>query len=295
MQPFAPPPPPPPPPQGWPGGGPPAPFGPPSTATSTDGKAVAALVLGILSIVTGCWLGAPLGVPAILLGALAHRDIRRSEGLSGGRGLATAGIVLGSIASTLFVVGWTGFVATAIYGVMHAPPAPSPPPPAFGPGVPPAAATTAPLAPPGGWASIHVVAVHPSPSATLRAQLAREVKAARLAGERVLVETIAPSCAACTEVALAMHDPALQTALERVRVVHVDVAEFGPEAAALRIDESELPWFYLLDGRGEPRDAISADEWDDNDPEEIAPVLDAFVHGTLYSRRQSWRRGGTTL
>jgi hypothetical protein len=288
MQPMGPLPGPPPPPQGWPAPGerqrqhqPP----------STDGKAVASLVLGILSMVMGCWLGAPLGVPAVLLGALAHRDIRRSEGLTGGRGLATAGIVLGSIAATLFVVGWGGFLAFAIIGATRSTPVP-PPHPVLGP--PTAATTATPVSPPGGWGAIHVVALHTSPSKPLRAQLAEEVSAGKLAGETVLVQTIAPSCAACVEIANAMRDPALQAALEHVRLVRVDVDEFGVEAQAIHLDEAELPWFYLVDAHGSLRDGISADEWDDNDAEQMAPALDAFLRGKLRSRRRAWR-GGTTL
>ena len=59
------------------------------------------------------------------------------------------------------------------------------------------------------------------------------------------------------------------------------------------MDESTAPWFYLLDARGEPRDAISAEEWDDNDATQIAPVLRAFVRGRLRARRHGWHHGTT--
>ena len=54
---------------------------------------------------------------------------------------------------------------------------------------------------------------------SLRAQLADEVKAAKAAGETVLVQTTARSCAACAEVARAMREPELQTVLANVRLV----------------------------------------------------------------------------
>jgi hypothetical protein len=60
------------------------------------------------------------------------------------------------------------------------------------------------------------------------------------------------------------------------------------------MSEPALPWFYLVDAHGDPRDGVSADEWDDNDAASIAPVLDAFLHGRLRSRRKAWR-GGTSL
>lgn len=269
---------PPPPPQGWHQGAP---------VQSTDTKAVIAMVLGILSLVTTfCYLGLPLGIPAIVFGALAHRDIRRSDGMSGGRGMATAGIVLGALGALVFV-GWIGFLAFAVLGAKSAA-APAPPPPVFAPTV----ATTAPVTPPGGWGRIHVVDLHAS-TAPLRSQLADEVKSGKTAGETVLVETTAAACAACTEIARAMRDPALQAVLGSVRLVRLDVREVGSELPALGMKEPALPWFYVIDAHGDVRDGISADEWDDNDAENVAPVLDAFLHGKLRSRRRPWR--GATL
>jgi hypothetical protein len=64
---------------------------------STDGFAIASLVLGI----------AGGSVPAIVLGFVARLRIRRSGGLRSGTGMATAGIVLGSVwlAVTVALVG----------------------------------------------------------------------------------------------------------------------------------------------------------------------------------------------
>jgi hypothetical protein len=269
---------PPPPPQGWAAGGP---------VQTTDTKAVVSLVLGILSLVaTFCWLGLPLGIPAIVFGTLAHRDIRRSDGMAGGRGMATAGIVLGALGSLVFV-GWVGFLVFAMVSSKSASTMPPPPP-----ALPATAATTAPVTPPGGWGRIHVVDLHSS-TTTLRSQLADEVKSAKTAGETVLVETTAAACTACTEIARSMRDPALQAVLGSVRLVRLDVREVGSELPAMGMKEPALPWFYVVDARGDVRDGISADEWDDNDAENVAPVIDAFLHGKLRSRRRPWR--GTTL
>jgi hypothetical protein len=256
---------------------------------TTDSKAVVALVLGILALLgTFCWLGLPLGVPAVIFGTLAHRDITRSSGMSGGRGMATTGIVLGSVGSLLFA-GWMAFM---VYAVAKSPSSASTPLPIPAATAPMPAATTPPLMPPGGWGRIHVVDLHPG-AVPLRQQLVDEAKAAKTAGETVLVETVAPSCAACVEIARAMRDPPIQAVLGTVRLVHVDLGDFGTEAAAMHLNERALPWFYLLDARGGPRDGLSADEWDDNDATEIAPVLDDFLHGRLRSRRRAWR--GTSL
>ena len=59
--------------------------------TSTNGLAIAAMVLGILWIY---WIGSIL---ALVFGYVAKGQIDRSAGRQGGRGMAIAGIVLGWI------------------------------------------------------------------------------------------------------------------------------------------------------------------------------------------------------
>jgi hypothetical protein len=254
---------------------------------------VAALTLGILCLVgTVCGMGLSLGIPAIILGALAHRDIRAAGaagGVARGGGFATAGIILGSIGSTVFV-GWVAIVAYTMFASDSGSVASATRTPVL--------PVVAPMAPPETSSAGHaahgsVVELHPSAGA-LRAQLISQASSAARAGENVLVETDLPSCEPCTEIEHAVTEPAVLSALSKVRLLRVDVHEFRSELAGLRMNEPTVPWFYLLDARGQPRDAISADEWDDNDAENIAPVLGAFVHGKLQPRRTSWR-GRTSL
>jgi hypothetical protein len=63
----------------------------------TSGKAIAAVVFGVLAF---C-LSLLAGVPAIVLGVLSLNDISRSRGRLGGRGAAITGIVLGAVGSLL--------------------------------------------------------------------------------------------------------------------------------------------------------------------------------------------------
>jgi hypothetical protein len=70
---------------------------------STDGFAIASLVTSLVGLT-------PVG---IVLGVVAKRRIRKSDGRLGGDGLATAGIVLGS----LFLVVTVAVVALALNGV----------------------------------------------------------------------------------------------------------------------------------------------------------------------------------
>lgn len=78
----------------------------PAPATPTNGKAIAALVLGILSPVL-CYV--LTGIPAIVLGVKARREIRSSNGTQAGDGLALAGLVLGIVGTALTAL-FVGFV-----------------------------------------------------------------------------------------------------------------------------------------------------------------------------------------
>jgi hypothetical protein len=59
----------------------------------TSGSAIASLVLGLLSFCVSM----VTGIPAIILGALSLRAIKRSGGRVSGKGMAIAGIITGSI------------------------------------------------------------------------------------------------------------------------------------------------------------------------------------------------------
>ncbi|MFJ2758646.1 DUF4190 domain-containing protein [Nocardioides sp. NPDC087217] len=88
--------PPPPPPYGSP-----AP-GQPGQPAGNNKKAIWALVLGILGCIC---CGIFTGIPAIILGKMAQNEIDASGGAQGGRGMATAGFILGIVAIVLFVIG----------------------------------------------------------------------------------------------------------------------------------------------------------------------------------------------
>jgi hypothetical protein len=80
---------------------------PPGTAP-TSGMAVASLVLGIVSLMSGCLfhIGAIFGLPsaimAIVFGVLARPKIASGE--NSGRGMALAGIICGSIYLAIVVI-----------------------------------------------------------------------------------------------------------------------------------------------------------------------------------------------
>lgn len=70
-----------------------------SAAPQTSGMAITSLVLGCVSFF--CWIFT--GLPAVILGILALRQINRSNGTIKGDGLAIGGIVTGAVASFLIL------------------------------------------------------------------------------------------------------------------------------------------------------------------------------------------------
>lgn len=64
---------------------------PVATGSPANGMAIAALILSII------WLAGLGSILAIILGIVALRQIRESDGAQGGRGMAISGIVIGVI------------------------------------------------------------------------------------------------------------------------------------------------------------------------------------------------------
>jgi hypothetical protein len=80
----------------------------------SNGSAIVALILGILSV-TSCL--AVAGIPAVVLGRRAQREIDGSAGRQSGRAMATTGVILGAIGSAItavLVVGLVGLLALGI-------------------------------------------------------------------------------------------------------------------------------------------------------------------------------------
>jgi hypothetical protein len=69
----------------------------------TDGMSIAALVCGILAVMS-CWVGGIFGVPAVICGHTSLRKIKYSSVPIQGKGMAIAGLVTGyiGIAMSLF-------------------------------------------------------------------------------------------------------------------------------------------------------------------------------------------------
>lgn len=72
------------------------------SAPKTNGKAITALVIGILSLVAP-YIGIILGIVAIIIGKQAMSEVRKTR--EAGHGLALTGLIC-------------GIVSVAIYGIM---------------------------------------------------------------------------------------------------------------------------------------------------------------------------------
>jgi hypothetical protein len=109
--------------------------------------------------------------------------------------------------------------------------------------------------------------------------------------ERLLVWLVVENCKSCNAVEAALSSPELQRALGRARLVRLDAVEFLAELSRLGIPMDAFPAFVLLGRDGHAADYLHDGEWDDDVPENIAPVLKSFVEGTYIRRRSPWRGG----
>jgi hypothetical protein len=251
-------------------------------ASGFDPRATAALILGVISLVTGAFAG----VPAFILGSQARRDEERIRLLYPHvprrvAGVALAGMICGAVGTLLGValIAGTGGYWFAQHQLREAHPAYALHTPA---------ASSSPRAAehePTSFGAIRVVDLAEDDALPFRDRLKAELKTAHDAGHPVLVETTASFCRSCDEINGALHQDPLQRALAGATLVRVDVETFEEELRAAGMWQDTVPWFYRLDSNMRPTDAISADEWDENTAENIAKVIGPFAHGTLPKRR----------
>lgn len=84
---------------------------------TTSGKAINSVILGVLSLML---CSVFTGLPAIILGALGLRDIGLGQGRVGGKGLAIAGIITGSLSILCLPVILIGLLLPAVQKVREA-------------------------------------------------------------------------------------------------------------------------------------------------------------------------------
>lgn len=220
-------------------------MGPYRPQPRTESKAIASLVLGVSSLMC---LGAITGLPAVILGALARKDIDRSSGALTGRSIAAGGIVSGLFGTGL------GFVMLlfVLGGALES---------SSGEGA----------------SALKVVDLREDRS--FGAQMRVVVEDAKAEHKTVILQTHSQRDVRCAQIAAALPDARVQRALSNVTLVRVDVDRYGSELHALHIEPRSAPYFYVLDESALPVDAMSGGEVDPSAPEKMGPTLAAFARG----------------
>jgi hypothetical protein len=255
----------------------------------------------------------PIGsIAAIPVGVIGLRQTR--QGTLRGRWLAITSIVVGALASLAYGGGAAYFAVNEAYALkarqaeaeerrqkrqereedLAAPPL---------------RPTAPPITPPSANASADLDDVAPNDTRvtevgdltvvdlgvsepSLKAALVREIGKAKVSGEDVLVMTVSTSCDPCKGVATSLRDEKLQTALRKIRLVRVNLEVFKEDVARMGLQVIPMPVYALLTADGNPRDAIDGGEWEEDVPENIAPVLGAFVQGEFKKRKKPYKPGG---
>lgn len=274
---------------------------PRSPDSRLNATALLALLVGIFGTVCFFWgIG---GIGAVVLGLVALSEIKRSEGRQHGQGLAVAGVVLGAL--HLFAL-TLGLVAVFVFSA-HPPSflSPSPtrvprstsflPPPVHSAPAPPVAtaarAGASEREPATKTTSIgKITLVDPGAEVSaLTPLLDAQQRVAASEHQKLVVWVTTADCTPCNGVSVALVNRRVQDALASVRLVRVDVADFHVELVKLGIPIDVTPGFALLATDGSPADYVNGGEWDADVPENIAPVLAAFVRGSYKARRNPWR------
>ncbi|MEO7032831.1 MAG: DUF4190 domain-containing protein [Polyangiaceae bacterium] len=265
----------------------------PREHTKTNGTSVFALTASLLGFV--CFMGVG-GVLGVILGLIARGEIARSEGRQGGRALANAAIVIGTLNVCLTVV---GFAVGIAYLVNEAPKTARRSPPALtAPSWAPRVAAPRPAKPAApGARSTRESGSQVTTLGTLtladisddfETELDKQRRAATASRETLVLWLTVAGCKPCDGVAAALTSPIAQKTLAKVRFVRVDRDEFQVELERLGIPTEKIPGFVLLDAHDHPLDFIHGGEWDADTPANIAPILGKFVHGSYPQRRHRW-------
>jgi hypothetical protein len=127
--------------------------------------------------------------------------------------------------------------------------------------------------------------------ASLDDEIDRERVVAARAEERLVLWLVVEDCKPCNAVEAALATVDVQHALGRARLIRLDAAEFLAELARLGVPMDAFPSFVLLGPDGHATDYVDGSEWDDDVPQNIAPVLKSFVEGTYTKRRSPWHGG----
>jgi thiol-disulfide isomerase/thioredoxin len=115
---------------------------------------------------------------------------------------------------------------------------------------------------------------------SLMTQLASEAQKADSLGLAPFLEFDATWCPPCAAIdkSIKAKDPSTMQAFEGVYLIRADVDEWGSENGK-NFTFDAIPVYYQLDKSGRPTGAaIDGGAWNEDIPENFAPVLDEFFH-----------------
>jgi hypothetical protein len=264
-----------------------------------NATALLSVLVGVFG--TACFFWGLAGIGAVVLGIVAHGEIRRSEGKQHGKGLAVAGITLGVMHLLALAIGIAAMLTLAarpsLFGRAGRPSGRSP---SMATPVPTPTPSAAPAPRRDGTLSREqetqtavlgkLTLVDPGADVrTLKPLVIEEQGRADTAQQKLVVWVTATDCAPCTGVSVALSSKRMQEALAGVRLLRVDAADFHGELMRLGFPVDVMPGFALVGPDGAPVDYVNGGEWDADIPENIAPVLGGFIRGTYRTRRNPWR------
>jgi thiol-disulfide isomerase/thioredoxin len=115
----------------------------------------------------------------------------------------------------------------------------------------------------------------------IRAALEAEAAKAKRQGLKPYAELWATWCKPCMALKGSLKDPRMQAAFKGTYIVQLEVDAWGAKLDGAGLASSVIPVLYALDDKGKPTGRkIDGGAWDDNIPENMAPPLDKFFHGS---------------
>ncbi len=127
------------------------------------------------------------------------------------------------------------------------------------------------------------VRLHPE-DGDLQAMLAEEARKAVELGQMPVVEFDATWCPPCQAIdeGLESKNELMLKAYAGTYIIKLDVDEWGWGDSSLHDFEFDgIPVYFKLDAQGQPTgEVIDGNAWGENIPENIAPPMDEFFHGS---------------